>query len=63
MEVTKIGESSLIIYLMHPPIVKGLKMFLMRGVTFNPLIAVGIALFSIGAIYCVRNIGPFRWLR
>ena len=62
--LTKMGESSLIIYLLHPPIIKGAKMFLAwRGIEANPIIALIITILTVVLLTLISKVKIFRLLR
>lgn len=60
---TEIGKYTLLIYLLHPPMIKVMKVAcLYAGVEQNPLIGIAMTMATVVAIYSVRNIKIFRYL-
>lgn len=59
-----LGRESLLIYLLHPPIIKLTKLACSHiGIPMNPLVAVIIAIFTVSVLYLVRNLRILRPLR
>lgn len=60
---TDIGKFTLLIYLLHPPMIKVMKVACQyAGVEQNPLIGIAMMIVTVVAIYSVRNIKIFRYL-
>lgn len=60
---TDIGKFTLLIYLLHPPMIKVMKVACQyAGVEQNPLIGIAMTMVTVVAIYSVRNIKIFRYL-
>lgn len=60
---TGIGKYTLLIYLLHPPMIKVMKVACQyAGVEQNPLIGIAMTMVTVVAIYSVRNIKIFRYL-
>ena len=60
---TDIGKYTLLIYLLHPPMIKVMKVACQyAGVEQNPLIGIAMTMVTVVAIYSVRNIKIFRYL-
>ena len=61
---SKLGESSLLIYLLHPPIIKITKILLSKGgVEATPIIALIITALTIAILYSIRNLRVLSPLR
>lgn len=62
-KITDIGKYTLLIYLLHPPVVKTLKVASKKiGYTPDLLIALIITMFTVTAIYSVRKFKIFKYL-
>ena len=62
-KITDVGKYTLLIYLLHPPVVKTLKVISEKiGYTPDLLIALIITAFSVVAIYSVRKLKIFKYL-
>ena len=60
---TDIGKFTLLVYLLHPPMIKVMKVACQyAGVEQNPLIGIAMTMVTVVAIYSVRNIKIFRYL-
>lgn len=60
---TDVGKYTLLIYLLHPPIIKIMKVAcLYVGIEQNPLIGIAMTIVTVVAIYSVRNLKIFRYL-
>ena len=60
---TDLGKYTLLIYLLHPPMIKVMKVAcLYAGVEQNPLIGIAMTMVTVVAIYLVRNLKIFRYL-
>ena len=60
---TDLGKYTLLIYLLHPPMIKVMKVACQyAGVEQNPLIGIAMTMVTVVAIYSVRNIKIFRYL-
>lgn len=62
-KITDVGKYTLLIYLLHPPVVKALKV-ISEKVGYPPdlLIALIITVFTVTAIYSVRKLRIFKYL-
>ena len=62
--LTEIGEISLLIFLLHPPIIKGLKVLMTKeGIAAGPVSALIITILTMSLIFLVRNLRILRVLR
>lgn len=61
--ITDVGKYTLLIYLLHPPMIKVMKVACQyAGIEQNPLIGVAMTIVTVVAIYLVRNLKIFRYL-
>ncbi len=62
--VSKLGKSSLMVYILHPPMVKLLKMACAAwgGVEMSPLIALAISVVVVTMLYLVRNLKVLKYI-
>lgn len=61
--VTELGKSSLMVYILHPPMVKILKMACaVGGGEMMPLIALVISIVVVTILYLLRNLKVFRYI-
>lgn len=62
--VTQLGRYTLLIYLLHPPIVKTLKVILIKmNYELDLIASLFITLISISIIYAIRNFRLFKYLQ
>lgn len=62
--ITELGKYTLLIYLLHPPMVKIMKMICIKaGYSPNFPIAIAITVLTITVIYTFRNLHVFKYLR
>lgn len=60
---TDVGKYTLLIYLLHPPMIKVMKVACQyAGIEQNPLIGIAMTIVTVVAIYSVRNLKIFRYL-
>lgn len=60
---TDIGRYTLLIYLLHPPIIKIMKVFCQYvGIEQNPLVGIAMASIALIVIYSSRNMKIFKYL-
>ena len=60
---TDIGRYTLLIYLLHPPIIKIMKVFCQYiGIEQNPLVGIAMTSIALIVIYSSRNMKLFKYL-
>lgn len=61
---TELGKYTLLIYLLHPPMVKAMKVICVKaGYTPNLLIAIVITSLTVVGLYALRNLRIFKYLK
>lgn len=61
---TDVGKYTLIIYLLHPPMIKVMNVACgYAGIERNPLIAVAMTIVAVTVIYSIRNLKIFKYIQ